>query len=93
MGDECKEAFWEEQAVNANKMEVVADPVLSPHTSSLQSGSPPSPRSLFAPAPGCGSSWLLHLGGEDLQKVALQCCLAVLILLIMKIRQEFIILL
>lgn len=38
-------------------------------------------------------SWLLHLGLEDLQQVVLPCFLALLILLIMKNSQEFIILL
>lgn len=50
---------WEEQAVNTNKMEVVAGPILSPRMSSLQSGSSPSSGSLFAPQPrGAGGPWL-----------------------------------
>ena len=58
---------WEEQAVNTNKMEVVADPIFPPYTSSLQSGSLPSSGSIFArpqsspvaavasPIPGCST--------------------------------------
>jgi len=55
---------------------------------------PPAPgRRSCAGRPGFPGPWLLRLGGEDLRKVALRCCLAVLILLVMKNWQEFIILL
>lgn len=69
--------------MNPNKKEAVAAPILSPRMSSQQLGSSPSSRSLFAPhlrsARAFPHSWLLHLGGENLEKVSLQCCLAVLV--------------
>lgn len=60
---------WDEQAMNTDKAEVVADPVFPP---SLQSGSLPSSGSIFArpqSSRGCRGfphSWLLRPGGEDL---------------------------
>lgn len=99
---DVRRPVWEEQAVNTNNMEVVETqfypPVRPPCSQAprLPPGPslPPSPGAQEVPVfPVFPHPWLLHPGGEDLQKVALQCCLAVLMLLIMKIRQEFIILL
>lgn len=76
--------------MNPNKKEVVAAPGRYPSSQDLLlSPGPPLPWGARAFL----HSWLLHLGRENLEKVSLQCCLAMLVLLITRNRQEFIILL
>jgi len=86
---------WEKQTVNTGKPEVVTNPVYIPVCllAASQALHLPPALPILPWLRHLSPSWLLHLGLEDLLQVVLLCFLALLILLIMKNSQEFIILL